>query len=159
MSGASRPEQCRRHTTEGRDATDRICLPAPRSFTASAADASLFAALAKEPDAAKFPNVARFYRHIAALSADARKKLPSAIGGVSTGGAAPAKAAPAKKAADDEDADLFGDDGDAAAASVQAAKVREGRGGEWVGAAGLHCAAAFAAGRLLTHAPSPALQP
>ena len=33
-------------------------------FTASAVDVSLFTVLGKAPDAAKFPNVARFYNHI-----------------------------------------------------------------------------------------------
>ena len=96
-------------------------------FSASAADAALFTALAKEPCASKFPNVARFYKHIASLSGDARKALPALIGGVSVGGAAPAPAAKAAKAnADaDEDVDLFGDDADAKPAAAVAPKVEE----------------------------------
>jgi elongation factor 1-beta len=82
-------------------------------FSASAADAALFTAIGKEPDAAKFPNVARYYKHIGSMSAEARKALPAFIGGVSAGGAAAAAPAPTKKAADDEDVDLFGDDADA----------------------------------------------
>jgi elongation factor 1-beta len=96
------------------------------SFTASAADAALFAALGSEPDAKKFPNVARFYKHIASFGADTRAALPAVIGGAAAGGAAPAAAKPkvtkAKPAAEEEDVDLFGDDGDDAAAKVAAAK-------------------------------------
>jgi elongation factor 1-beta len=95
-------------------------LPPPPSFTASAADAALFAALGSEPDSKKFPNVARFYKHLASLGADARKALPAVIGGAAAGGAAPKAAA--KPAAEEEDVDLFGDDGDDAAAKVAAAK-------------------------------------
>jgi elongation factor 1-beta len=99
-------------------------------FSASAADAQLFTAIGGEPDASKFPNVARFYKHIASLSAEARKALPSVIGGVAVGGAvaaaAKAPAAPAKKANDDEDVDLFGDDADAKpAAAAEKPKVDE----------------------------------
>jgi elongation factor 1-beta len=97
----------------------------PRSFTASAADAALFAAIGSEPDAKKFPNVARFHKHLASLGADARGALPAVIGGAASGGAAPKAAAPKAKAAakdEDEDVDLFGDDGDDAAAKVAAAK-------------------------------------
>jgi elongation factor 1-beta len=91
-------------------------------FTASKTDAELFAALKSAPNAAKFPNVARYYSHIAALG-DAKTKLPAVIGGSAVGAAAPAAAAK-QPAGEDEDVDLFGEDGDAAAASVQAAKVR-----------------------------------
>jgi elongation factor 1-beta len=87
--------------------------PAPRpppSFTPSATDASLFDALKTAPDAAKFPNVARFYKHLAALGADKRAALPKGAA-AAAGAAAPAKAA----AADEDDAeDLFGDDDEAA---------------------------------------------
>lgn len=97
------------------------------SFSPSASDVALFDALSKAPDAAKYPNVARFYNHIASFSADQRKKFGAVIGGAAAGKAAPA-AAPAKAAAKDEDdVDLFGDDGDAAAAAVrvEAPKVEE----------------------------------
>lgn len=102
----------------------------------------LFTALGKAPDAGKYPNLARYYNHIASFSADARGKFPAAFTG---GAAAPAKAAggagagagaggkggkaaaaaapaPAPAAADDDDAaGLFGDDDEAAAAKVTAA--------------------------------------
>jgi elongation factor 1-beta len=99
-------------------------LPPPSSFTASAADAALFTALGSEPDSKKFPNVARFYKHVASLGADARAALPAVIGGAAAGGAAAAPKAAAAKAApaaEEEDVDLFGDDGDDAAAKVKAA--------------------------------------
>lgn len=101
-------------------------------FSATQTDVELFNALGKAPDAAKFPNVARFYNHIASFSADARKAFPAAFG--AKAGAAAAKggkaAAPAAKAAapapaeeDDDAADLFGDDDDDAAAAKIAAKA------------------------------------
>lgn len=95
-----------------------------RSFSPSATDVALFDALAKAPDAAKFPNVARFYNHVASFSAEQRKKFAAALGA----GAAGAGAAPAKKAAakdEDDDVDLFGEDGDAAAASVKVAAPKK----------------------------------
>ena len=95
-------------------------FPLPRSFTASAADAALFAAIGTEPDAKKFPNVARFFKHIASLSAEARAALPAAIGGAGAGGKPAAAAKPVAKAEEEDDGDLFGDDGDAVAAKKAA---------------------------------------
>ena len=98
-------------------------------FSATKKDVELFEAIGKAPDAAKYPNVARFYSHIASFSADQKAKLPAAFGaaGAAAPASAPAKAAaPAPAAAEEEDIDLFGDDSDAAAAKVSAAapKVR-----------------------------------
>jgi elongation factor 1-beta len=100
----------------------------------------LFDAVAKAPDASAYPNVARFYSHIASFAADVRAQWPAAFGasggkGAAKGAAAPAKAAaappkaaaPAPAAEEEDDADLFGDDGDAAAAAAAAkvSKVRQ----------------------------------
>lgn len=63
--------------------------------------------------------MARFYNHIASFSAEQKKKFGAALGATAAGKSA---AAPAKAAAADDDIDLFGDDGDAAAAAVQAEK-------------------------------------
>jgi hypothetical protein len=97
-------------------------------FAPSQKDVELFNAIGKAPDAAKFPNVARYYSHIASFSADAKAKWAAGFGGAAAA-AAPAKAAaaPAKAAEEEEDVDLFGDDADAAAAKVSAAapKVEE----------------------------------
>jgi elongation factor 1-beta len=87
-------------------------------YKATATDAALFAALGKAPDAKKYANVARFYSHMASYAPAALAALPAAIGG---GAAGPAVAAAAPKAAkEEEEVDLFGDDGDAAAAKVAA---------------------------------------
>lgn len=85
--------------------------PPPPSFTPSATDAALFDALKTAPDAAKFPNVARFYKHIAAIPAAQRAALPKGAA------AAPAGKAAAAKDEDDDAEDLFGDDADAAEAA------------------------------------------
>ena len=104
-------------------------------FTATQKDAELFAALGKAPSAAAYPNVARFYSHIASFSPAALAKLPAGFGSAAAA-AAPAAAKPAAPAAAEEDVDLFGDDsGDAAAkisanaAAAAAAKVGGGGGG------------------------------
>jgi elongation factor 1-beta len=107
---------------------------APASFAPTQTDLALHAALGSAPSAAQYPNVARYYSHISSF---AGKSLPEGL--PSSSGAAPAAAsgkgaaaAPAaaaakpaaktaaKPAADDEEVDLFGDDGDAAAAKVAA---------------------------------------
>ena len=97
-------------------------------FSASAADAALFAAIGKEPAAAKFPNVARYYKHIASFSAEARAAFPATIGGAAAGGAGAAPKAAPKAAAADEDVDLFGDDADAKPVPVaEKPKAAEGK--------------------------------
>jgi elongation factor 1-beta len=91
-------------------------------FTATQKDVELFNAIGKGPDAGKYPNVARYFSHIASLSADAKAKLPAGFGaGAAAAAAAPAAAAAKPAAAEEEDVDLFGDDADAAAAKVAAA--------------------------------------
>ena len=93
-------------------------------FSATQTDVQLFTSIGKAPDAAKYPNVARYYNHIASFSADARSKFAAGLGKGAAAAPVKAAAAPAPtapKAAEEEDIDLFGDDGDAAAAKVAAA--------------------------------------
>ncbi|KAJ2722383.1 Translation elongation factor 1 beta [Coemansia sp. Benny D115] len=69
---------------------------------ATSADAEVFQALSAAPDAAAFPNAARWYSHIASKGdAVASLKAPEA---------AAAPAAAAEEAADEDDIDLFGSD-------------------------------------------------
>jgi elongation factor 1-beta len=90
-------------------------------FKASATDAALFNALGKAPDAKKYANVARFYAHLSSFTPAARDAFPAALGaGAAASGAAAPKAAAKAKGGDDEDVDLFGDDGEDAAAKVKA---------------------------------------
>jgi len=104
------------------------CPPAPsRSFAPTQTDLALHAALGAAPSATQYPNVARYFSHISSF---AGKALPAGLA-ASSGAAAPAAAKPAAAgkaaakaaAADDEEVDLFGDDGDAAAAKVSAGKA------------------------------------
>jgi elongation factor 1-beta len=104
------------------------CLLLPLSFAPTQTDLALHAALGAAPSATQYPNVARYFSHISSF---AGKALPAGLAS-SSGAAAPAAAAaagkPAGKAAakataDDDEVDLFGDDGDAAAAKVSAAKA------------------------------------
>jgi elongation factor 1-beta len=103
-------------------------------FAPSQADVALFGAFGKAPDANKYANLARYYKHIASFSDAERAAFPDSISAVTLGGeapkgAAPKKAAAAKKAApapaadDDDDDDLFGSDSDDEAA-LAAAKAK-----------------------------------
>ncbi|CAJ0941367.1 unnamed protein product, partial [Mesorhabditis belari] len=85
-------------------------------YTHSGEDSSLFEALGNAPDAAKYPNVARWYRNIASYEKNERSAWPSAGG---SGNAA------AKD--DDEDIDLFGsdDEEDAEKAAIVAQRLKE----------------------------------
>ncbi|RKO97590.1 hypothetical protein CXG81DRAFT_9455 [Caulochytrium protostelioides] len=83
-------------------------------YTPSQADLSVFAAVAKAPDAKAHPHAARWYSHIANLVADksvdekawsGEKKDASAYG---PEGAAPSEAKAAEE--DEDDIDLFGSD-------------------------------------------------
>jgi len=101
-------------------------------FSPSQKDVELFTALGNAPDAAKYPNVARFYSHIASFSAAAKAAFPAGFGSAAAAPAKPAAAKPAAPVAEEEDVDLFGEDGGDAAAKVSAAaaasKVRRGSG-------------------------------
>jgi hypothetical protein len=111
----------------------RVC-----SFAPSQTDVELFNALGHAPDAKAYPNVSRYYSHIASFSGEARAKWPkllshthhaaaAAPASAGAGAHAHAKAAPAPAAAaDDDDAgeDLFGDDDEKVKEVVQKSKVR-----------------------------------
>lgn len=105
------------------------------SFQASASDAALFKAIGKAPDAGKYPNLARYYSHIASFTEAARNAFPATLGAGAKAAPAAAKpaaaagagkkaAAPAPAADEDDAADLFGDDdGDASAKIAAASKA------------------------------------
>ncbi|KAK0713905.1 hypothetical protein B0T26DRAFT_718954 [Lasiosphaeria miniovina] len=99
-------------------------------FSASQADVAVFKALKSSPDATKYPNAARWYKHIAsyedefpALSGDASK--PYSVYGpeISELAVNPAKAPAAEE--DDDDVDLFGSDDEEE--DAEAVKLREQR--------------------------------
>jgi len=101
---------------------------APKTYAASQADVAVFKALKSAPPAAKFPNAARWYKHIASfeddfatLPGDATK--PYTAYGPETIAATlnPAKAPAAEEEEDEED--LFGSDEEEE--DEEAAKVRE----------------------------------
>lgn len=101
------------------------------SYNASQADVACFKAISAAPDAAKYPNAARWYKHIATyesefatLSGDASK--PYTVYGPEESELTvnPAKA-PEKAAEDDEDVDLFGSDDEEE--DTEAARIREER--------------------------------
>jgi len=103
-------------------------------YSASQADAACFKALKESPDAKKYPNAARWYKHIAtfeddfaSLSGDASK--PYTVYGPEVAAVTlnPAKA-PAAEAEEDDDVDLFGSDDEE---DETAARVREERLAEY----------------------------
>ena len=87
-----------------------------RRYTPTSTDASTFTAVAKAPDAKKFPHAARWYRQINSYQANERSKWAKGSG------AAPAAAA----AEEDDDVDLFGSD-DEEEEDEEAKRVREER--------------------------------
>ncbi|KAI4522546.1 hypothetical protein K525DRAFT_283606 [Schizophyllum commune Loenen D] len=91
-------------------------------YTPSQADVHVFKTLGSAPDAAKFPNSARWYNHIQSYSAE-HASLP---GSSKAGEAFVASEAAAKAAeADDDEIDLFGSDEeeDAEAERIKAERV------------------------------------
>jgi hypothetical protein len=115
------------------------CCPTPLTahsnrFTASQADVAVFKALKSSPDAAKYPNAARWYKHIASyedefptLSGDASKPYTVYGPEVAEVTINPAKAPAAEE--DDEDVDLFGSDDEEE--DAEAARIREERLAEY----------------------------
>ncbi|KAM7191145.1 elongation factor 1-beta [Naviculisporaceae sp. PSN 640] len=100
-------------------------------YTPSQADVAVFKALKSAPDAEKYPNAARWYKHIATyeaefntLEGDATK--PYTVYGPETAEVTlnPAKA-PAAEAEEEEDVDLFGSDDEEE--DAEAVRVREER--------------------------------
>lgn len=104
-------------------------------FSASQADAAVFKALKSSPDAAKYPNAARWYKHIASyedefptLPGDASKPYTVYGPEVAEVTINPAKA-PAAAEEEDEDVDLFGSDDEEE--DAEAARIREERLAEY----------------------------
>ena len=106
-------------------------------YTPSQADVQTFKAISSAPDAAKYPNAARWYKHIASyedefptLTGDATKPYTAYGPDKSEVTLNPAKAPAAAPAEDDDDVDLFGSDDDEEE-DVEAAKLREERLAEY----------------------------
>jgi elongation factor 1-beta len=103
-------------------------------FTASQADVAVFKALRSSPDAAKYPNAARWYKHIASyedefptLAGDASQPYTVYGPEVAEVTINPAKAPAAEE--EDEDVDLFGSDDEEE--DAEAARIREERLAEY----------------------------
>jgi len=101
-------------------------------YTPSQADVATYKALKGSPDSQKYPNAARWYKHItsfesefATLEGDATK--PYTVYGPTEAELTlnPAKAPAADAAEDDDDVDLFGSDDEEE--DAEAARVREER--------------------------------
>ncbi|KAK4229211.1 translation elongation factor 1 beta [Podospora fimiseda] len=104
-------------------------------YSATQADVAVFKALSGTPDAAKYPNAARWYKHIASyedefttLSGDASAPYTTYGPEVAEVTINPAKA-PAAEEEDDEDVDLFGSDDEEE--DAEAARIREERLAEY----------------------------
>ncbi len=102
-------------------------------FSASQADVAVFKALKSSPDTAKYPNAARWYKHIASYedefaTLDGDASQPYTVYGPETVEVAvnPAKAPAAEE--EDEDVDLFGSDEEE---DAEAARIREERLAEY----------------------------
>jgi len=100
-------------------------------YAPSQADVAVFKATSSAPDAAKYPNAARWYKHIASytdefatLSGDASKPYTAYGPEVAQVTINPAKA-PAAEEEEDEDVDLFGSDDEEE--DAEAVRIREER--------------------------------
>jgi len=95
-------------------------------FEPSQADVSVFEAVGSAPDAEKYPNVARWYAHIASYG-DKAKSFPGEKKPASAYG--PAAPAAAEDDDDDDDDDLFGSDSetDEEAEKLKAQRLAEYR--------------------------------
>jgi len=103
-------------------------------FSSSQADVAVFKALKSPPDAAKYPNAARWYKHIASyedefatLPGDASKPYTVYGPEVAEVTLNPAKAPAAEE--EDDDVDLFGSDDEEE--DAEAARIREERLAEY----------------------------
>lgn len=110
------------------------CVSPADSYTASQADVATFKAISSAPDASKYPNAARWYKHIASyesefptLSGDASKPYTAYGPEAAEVTLNPAKAPAA--ADDDDDVDLFGSDDEEE--DAEAARIREERLAEY----------------------------
>lgn len=100
-------------------------------YSPSQADVATFKALSSGPDASKYPNAARWYKHIASysdefatLSGDSSKPYTAYGPEVAEVTLNPAKA-PAAAEEDDDEVDLFGSDDEEE--DAEAARIREER--------------------------------
>ncbi|KAK4180963.1 translation elongation factor 1 beta [Triangularia setosa] len=105
-------------------------------YSASQADVVVFKALSSAPDAAKYPNAARWYKHIATyedefttLPGDASQPYTVYGPDVAEVTLNPAKAPAAAEEEEDEDVDLFGSDDEEE--DAEAARIREERLAEY----------------------------
>nr|CAD60576.1 unnamed protein product [Podospora anserina] len=105
-------------------------------YSASQADVVVFKALSSAPDAAKYPNAARWYKHIASyeeefttLPGDASQPYTVYGPDVAEVTLNPAKAPAAAAEEEDEDVDLFGSDDEEE--DAEAARIREERLAEY----------------------------
>lgn len=112
-------------------------------YTATSDDVACFTVVASSPDAKKFVNAFRWYKHVAAFTDAERKAFPAGRDEITITTAAaaapasPAKASPAKPAAaakeeEEEDDDLFGSDTeeDRIREEARKAKVAAARAGK-----------------------------
>jgi elongation factor 1-beta len=106
------------------------------SYSPSQADVAVFKALKSSPDKSKYPNAARWYRHIASyedefptLSGDASKPYTAYGPEVVAATLNPAKAPAKAEEEEDDDVDLFGSDDEEE--DKEAERIREERLAEY----------------------------
>lgn len=99
--------------------------PTNHSTAASQADVAVYKAVASAPDAGKYPNAARWFKHIAAQ--EDHSALPGSAKEASAYG--PSGSAAAEEEEDDDDVDLFGSDDDEV--DEEAEKVKQQRLAEY----------------------------
>lgn len=98
-------------------------------FVPSKADLVVYEAVAKAPDAAKYPHVARWFKHVTSYSAAEKTGFPGERKPLSAyGPAAGAAAAAAQEEKDEDDIDLFGSDDEV---DPEAEKLKEQRLAEY----------------------------
>mmetsp|Transcript_41521 Transcript_41521/g.54660 ORF Transcript_41521/g.54660 Transcript_41521/m.54660 type:complete len:237 (+) Transcript_41521:48-758(+) len=88
-------------------------------FAPTQSDVALFKAIGSTPDAKAFPNVARFFAHIASFSEDARSRWPAGVStsagaaaGAGAGAGGPAKGKKKPVESDSDSDDMFADSDD-----------------------------------------------
>jgi elongation factor 1-beta len=100
-----------------------------RSHSPSQADVAVFKALKSTPDAAKYPNAARWARHIKSFEEE-HAQLPGEAKAYTAYGPEAASKAPEKAAEEDDDEiDLFGSDDEEE--DAEAVRIREERLAEY----------------------------
>ena len=99
------------------------------SVNASQADVAVYKAVGSKPDAAKFPNAARWYTHIASYSSEFETLAGDKAAKASDFGPEAAAAPAAAEEEDDDDVDLFGSDDEEV--DEEAEKVKQQRLAEY----------------------------